>query len=201
MRACLLAATAEALADQSAGRRRLRDINVIEIVNRAGTSRTNFYRHFRDVEHALLELGKEPMRDFVAIVEQHPLGAGAVEHCEVRDWLLAVLELQEHHHALLRSLQLAAEANPGGPLSLQWEDWRSQLRGAVRSWIEDARSASASNDSFPAGDLAEAVAEAGDALRRRWVRKHPQGLSAEHLAEVADLATQVSLRLIIPTSH
>ncbi len=193
MRTGLLEATAGALADVGYG-----GINVIEIVSRAGTSRTNFYKHFRDVEHAVLELGRGPMGRFVALVCRHPPRRAAVDHRAVQAWLREIIELRERHHVILHSLQLAAEAHPESALRTEWERWQSELRRGVRSWIDEARGISGGDDPLPVGDLAEVVAEAGDALRRRWVRRHPDGLSSQGLDTVADLAARISLRLIAP---
>jgi AcrR family transcriptional regulator len=60
----LLEATAEGLRQQS-----LRDVSVVEIARRAGTSPATFYQYFRDVSEATLLLAEQAAAETPALVE------------------------------------------------------------------------------------------------------------------------------------
>jgi AcrR family transcriptional regulator len=60
----LLEATAEGLRQQS-----LRDVSVVEIARRAGTSPATFYQYFRDVTEATLLLAEQAAAETPALVE------------------------------------------------------------------------------------------------------------------------------------
>src|SRR5262252_8897290 len=64
----LLGATDALLAE-----RPVRDVSVVEIARRAGTSPATFYQYFRDVEEAVLELATAAAEEVPAILE--PLAA------------------------------------------------------------------------------------------------------------------------------
>jgi len=101
----LLEAT-EALLDQ----RSVREIRVVEIARKVGTSPATFYQYFRDVEEAILQLVEQAAEDLPAIVElmegpwQGARGldtARAISDAFVRHW--------DTHGAVLRVRNLKAE--------------------------------------------------------------------------------------------
>lgn len=60
----LLAATAELLAEQS-----VRDVSVVEIARKAGTSPATFYQYFKDVTEATLRLAEQAAAEMPALLE------------------------------------------------------------------------------------------------------------------------------------
>lgn len=101
----LLEAT-EALLDQ----RSVREIRVVEIARKVGTSPATFYQYFRDVEEAILHLVEQAAEDLPAIVElmEGPWQGGrgldtarAISDAFVRHW--------DTHGAVLRVRNLKAE--------------------------------------------------------------------------------------------
>jgi AcrR family transcriptional regulator len=60
----LLEATVELLAERS-----VRDVSVVDIARRAGTSPATFYQYFRDVSEATLRLAEQAARELPAVIE------------------------------------------------------------------------------------------------------------------------------------
>ena len=101
----LLDATVELLAQQS-----VRDLSVVEIARRAGTSPATFYQYFKDVSEATLRLAERAAAEMPAVVElidgswrgQRGLDtARAIVDAFVRHW--------DSHRAVLLVRNLAAE--------------------------------------------------------------------------------------------
>ncbi len=104
-RRTLLDSTAQLLAQQS-----LRDVRVVDIARRVGSSPATFYQYFKDVEDAVLELAEEAsleMPAVIALIEdpwQESDGmqrARAVVNAFIRHW--------DTHHAVLRVRNLASD--------------------------------------------------------------------------------------------
>ncbi|MCX5739979.1 MAG: TetR family transcriptional regulator [Proteobacteria bacterium] len=90
--------------------RQARDVSVVEIARRAGTSPATFYQYFADIEEATLELASAAAEEVPAILEPlaadwtGPQGLGAartVVDAFVRHW--------DQHHAVLLFRNVAAE--------------------------------------------------------------------------------------------
>lgn len=101
----LLEATAELLAQRS-----VREISVVEIARKVGSSPATFYQYFKDVPDAALCLAEQAADEMPAVIEtidgswrgRHGLEtARAVVDAFVRHW--------DAHHAVLRLRNLAAE--------------------------------------------------------------------------------------------
>ena len=104
-RAKLLEITRDLLAELP-----VRDVSVVEIARRAGTSPATFYQYFADVEEATLELANEAAEEVPAILESlaadwsGPNGLAAARvlvDAFVRHW--------DAHHAVLLVRNVAAE--------------------------------------------------------------------------------------------
>ncbi len=104
-RSKLLECTQELLTERQA-----RDVSVVEIARRAGTSPATFYQYFADIEEATLELASAAAEEVPAILEPlaadwtGPQGLGAariVVDAFVRHW--------DQHHAVLLFRNVAAE--------------------------------------------------------------------------------------------
>ncbi len=92
------------------GERSVRDISVVEIARKAGTSPATFYQYFKDVAEAALRLAEEAAEEMpgvVAIIDgpwngrQGLATARALVDAFIRHW--------DAHHAVLRLRNLAAE--------------------------------------------------------------------------------------------
>jgi AcrR family transcriptional regulator len=101
----LLECTQELLAERQA-----RDVSVVEIARRAGTSPATFYQYFADVEEATLELASAAAEEVPAILE--PLAAdwsGARGLDAARTVVDAFVRHWDQHHAALLFRNVAAE--------------------------------------------------------------------------------------------
>jgi AcrR family transcriptional regulator len=101
----LLEATQALLAE-----RPVRDVSVVEIARRAGTSPATFYQYFADVEEATLELARAAAEEVPAILG--PLRAdwtGAGGLASARTLVDAFVRHWDQHHAALLFRNVAAE--------------------------------------------------------------------------------------------
>jgi AcrR family transcriptional regulator len=104
-RSRLLAATTELLETHG-----VRDLRVVDIARRVGTSPATFYQYFRDVEDAVLALSIEVGEDLAPIEEllERPWAAdGGL--ATARALVVAFLEYWDAHRAVLRTRNLAAQ--------------------------------------------------------------------------------------------
>lgn len=101
----LLVATEELLATQS-----VRDLSVVEIARRAGTSPATFYQYFKDVEEATLRLAEQAAGEMPAVLElidrswqgeEGLANARSIVDAFVRHW--------DAHRAVLLVRNLAAD--------------------------------------------------------------------------------------------
>jgi AcrR family transcriptional regulator len=101
----LLEATAELLSERS-----VRDVSVVEIARKAGTSPATFYQYFKDVSEATLRLAEQAVEEMPAVLElidgawrgQRGLEtARAIVEAFVRHW--------DSHRAVLLVRNLAAD--------------------------------------------------------------------------------------------
>jgi AcrR family transcriptional regulator len=96
----------EALLDE----RPVREVSVVEIARRAGTSPATFYQYFKDVEEATLELAREAAEEVPAVLG--PLhanwnGAGGLD--AARALVDAFVRHWDDHHAVLLFRNVGAE--------------------------------------------------------------------------------------------
>jgi AcrR family transcriptional regulator len=90
--------------------RRVRDVSVVEIARRAGTSPATFYQYFKDVEEATLELAREAAARVPEALE--PLRRdwrGAPGLDAARGLVEAFLRRWDEHRAVLLFTNVAAE--------------------------------------------------------------------------------------------
>lgn len=101
----LLDATKELLAEQS-----VRDVSVVDIARRAGTSPATFYQYFRDVSEATLRLAEESARELPAVIEMIDSGwEGEVGLANARRIVDAFVRHWDAHRAVLLVRNLAAD--------------------------------------------------------------------------------------------
>ena len=101
----LLDATASLLAERS-----VREISVVEIARKAGTSPATFYQYFKDVPEAALRLAEEAAAEMPALVAliDGPW-AGRQGLATARTLVDAFIRHWDAHRAVLRLRNLAAE--------------------------------------------------------------------------------------------
>jgi AcrR family transcriptional regulator len=101
----LLDATASLLAERS-----VREISVVEIARKAGTSPATFYQYFKDVPEAALRLAEEAAAEMPALVAliDRPW-AGRQGLATARTLVDAFIRHWDAHRAVLRLRNLAAE--------------------------------------------------------------------------------------------
>ncbi len=90
--------------------RGVRDLRVVEIARRVGTSPATFYQYFRDVEDAVLALAVEVGEDLAPIEEllDHPwTGPGGLDAARVL--VGSFMEYWDEHRAVLRIRNLSAQ--------------------------------------------------------------------------------------------
>lgn len=100
----LLDATAELLES-----RRLRDLTVVEVARRVGTSPASFYQYFQNVEEAVLALAGEigeQLAALVPLVEEPWRGAAGFERCT--QLVAGFIDYWDEYRAVLRVRDLAA---------------------------------------------------------------------------------------------
>ncbi len=101
----LLEATAVLVAE-----RPLRDVSVIEIARRVGTSPATFYQYFHDVEEAVLVLAEDAARAMPQLLDRLDAswdGEQGLDHA--RAVVEAFIDHWDRHRAVLRIRDLAAE--------------------------------------------------------------------------------------------
>lgn len=87
-----------------------RDVSVVEIARRAGTSPATFYQYFADIEEAALELATAAAEEVPAILESLPADwKGAQGLDAARNVVDAFVRHWDRHHAVLLFRNVAAE--------------------------------------------------------------------------------------------
>lgn len=101
----LLDATEDLLAERS-----LRDLRVIDVARRVGTSPATFYQYFGDLEEAVLQLAERAGGEMPAIAAEIDAGfAGEVGLVRARRTVDAFIDHWDRHRAVLRVRNLASE--------------------------------------------------------------------------------------------
>ena len=177
-RRTLLDSTAELLAQQS-----LRDVRVVDIARRVGSSPATFYQYFKDVEDAVLQLAEEASLEMPAILEliEDPWvevdgmqRARAIVDAFIRHW--------DKHHAILRVRNLASDEGDGRFAAVRARAM-SPLLDTLAKHIDSAKSAGRLSESLNARAGAAALA----AILERLAAYHREleniGVSLEDLVE------------------
>lgn len=125
-----------------------RDLTVVEISRRAGTSPATFYQYFPDVERAVLVLAAEVVADGARLLRQ--VAASAVAEGDARPLAEAFLDVFDEHRAVLRVIDLGALEDHEAFAALRVE----LLNGVYLALAEAARS----GDGSGPGTSPEAVA-------------------------------------------
>jgi AcrR family transcriptional regulator len=172
----LLECTQELLTERQA-----RDVSVVEIARRAGTSPATFYQYFADVEEATLELASAAAEEVPAILG--PLaadwsGAGGLD--SARTVVEAFVRHWDQHHAALLFRNVAAEQ---GDRRFQ----KVRIRAMHPVLQELAKKIEASQGAASSGLHSVAAAAALAAILERLAAYHQElevlGVSREQLVE------------------
>ncbi len=130
----LLDATADLLETHG-----VRDLRVVDIARRVGTSPATFYQYFRDVEEAVLALAEEVGEDLAPLEEllAHPW-TGPDGLSLARSLVEAFIEYWDGHRAVLRTRNLAAQEGDPRFRAARNESLRP-LREALAAKVEEAQ--------------------------------------------------------------
>lgn len=176
----LLDATEELLATQ-----RLRDLRVIDVARRVGTSPATFYQYFEDLEAAVLELAERAALEMPPIVAEIRGSFGAEQGLpRARRVVEAFIAHWDAHRAVLRVRNLASEEGDGRFLGV-----RRRVHGPViEALAEQVRRAQAAGRVVPEIHP-YAAAAALAAILERLAAYHPElrafGVTREHLVETS----------------
>ena len=146
------------------------DLNIGEIMDRAGIGRTLFYRHFDDLGDLLMRVGREAMDELYDA--QVALAQARVEPTPeaVRAAMEPAVDVYRRHGPLLRALNEAAVVDP---LVLERTD---QLRERFGRLIEDMIRRATELGAVPVSDPAEtalALTLLNEAYLARRLRPRP----------------------------
>lgn len=101
----LLDCTKELLAASS-----YRDVKVIDVTRRAGTSPATFYQYFPDLEHAVLVLGDELVQEARAVAELALVDwTGDDGFARALRFVGAFMDFWEQNQSILRVIELSAQ--------------------------------------------------------------------------------------------
>jgi AcrR family transcriptional regulator len=173
----LLECTQELLAERQA-----RDVSVVEIARRAGTSPATFYQYFADVEEATLELASAAAEEVPAILE--PLaadwsGVGGLD--AARTVVDAFVRHWDQHHAALLFRNVAAEQGDRRFQKVRIRAMHPVLQTLAKK-IEASRGGAAAESMHPV-----AAAAALAAILERLAAYHQElevmGVSRDQLVE------------------
>jgi AcrR family transcriptional regulator len=176
----LLDATEELL-----GTRPLRDLRVIDVARRVGTSPATFYQYFQDLEDAVVHLAERAAGDLppiVAAIQQGFADDGALDRA--RGIVEAYIAHWDAHRAVLRVRNLASEE--GDP---RFRGVRRRVHGPVIEAIaaEIVRNQEAGRVARELHPVAAAAALA--AILERLAAYHAElqtfGITREHLVETS----------------
>ncbi|MEE2703097.1 MAG: TetR family transcriptional regulator [Myxococcota bacterium] len=96
--------------DDLLSKRSLRELRVVDIARKAGTSPATFYQYFRDVEDAVLLLAEQADDEMPALVEQLEAAWSGADRLErARGVVDGFIRHWDSHRAILRVRNLAAE--------------------------------------------------------------------------------------------
>lgn len=160
----LLEATAAMLETTS-----YRDLKVVDIARRAGTSPATFYQYFPDVEAAILLLARDMAEDGVALAElAHGDWSRGSAHGTAERLAQGFLDFWDEHEAVLRVVDLAIVEG-----DRRFREIRNRLLNPVTMALRDEITASnATDDKHPAAEAAVLVSMLAH------VAEHRHGLEA-----------------------
>lgn len=176
----LLDATAELLAEQS-----VRDIAVVDIARRAGTSPATFYQYFKDVSEAILRLAEQAaaeMPEIVALIDgpwagEAGLGtARALSDAFVRHW--------DAHRAVLLVRNLAADEGDRAFVRVRRTALRPVLT-ALAARIEESKRAGRVDGQIQAFAAAAALVAILEKLAAYHREIEPLGVARGDLVETS----------------
>jgi AcrR family transcriptional regulator len=161
----------------------VRDLRVVDIARRVGTSPATFYQYFRDVEDAVLALAAAVGEDLAPIEEllDRPW-TGADGLVAARELVTSFMEYWDAHRAILRTRNLAAQEG-----DRRFRDVRNAalrpLREGLAAKVEEAQSGG-----FVSPELSPiAAASALAAMMERMAAFHadlePYGASRDDVVE------------------
>lgn len=145
-RTALLAALEQLLRD-----RPLTAIDVRDLTEQAGVSRSAFYVYFPSKEAAVEALLWEIYDEMVASADRFFRG-GAPAYDVLEESLEHVAQLWADHRHLLRAMLAAAAVDPRAAAT--WESWRTAWVERIAETIASERRLGAAPDGPPAADLA-----------------------------------------------
>jgi AcrR family transcriptional regulator len=139
-------ATAELVRERSYG-----ELNVREIMGRAGLERTIFYRHFDDLGDLLITVAREAITElYEAQVAMADARVGADPE-SVRESIAATVAIYSRHGPLLRALAEGAAVDP------VLDARQAELRGHFDELVEEMIHRGISNGASPPPDPAESA--------------------------------------------
>ena len=160
----------------------LRELKVIDLVKRVGTSPATFYQYFRDVEEAVLQLAVRASREMPAVVdliEGDWRGEAGLERA--RAIASAFVEHWDRHGAALRFRNTASDEGDLRFLAVRNEAMMPMLTALSRQIVQ-YRGSGLSPDEHPA-----AAAAAMGAILERLASYHTElenvGVTREGLIE------------------
>jgi AcrR family transcriptional regulator len=176
----LLDATEALLATQA-----LRDLRVIDVARRVGTSPATFYQYFDDLEDAVVRLAERAAEEVPAIVEEIRGGFDGPEGLErARRVVAAFIAHWDAHRAVLRVRNLASEEGDARFLEV-----RRRVHGPVIEALADQVRRGQQAGRVAAEIHPYAAAAALAAILERLAAYHAElgafGVTREHLVETS----------------
>ena len=142
----IVEATAELVRERSYG-----ELNVREIMGRAGLERTIFYRHFDDLGDLLITVAREAITElYEAQVAMADARVGADPE-SVRESIAATVAIYSRHGPLLRALAEGAAVDP------VLDARQAELRGRFDELVEGMIHRGISDGASPPPDPAESA--------------------------------------------
>jgi len=165
--------------------RGLRELRVIDISRKVGTSPATFYQYFKDVEEAVLCLAQQASDEMPALaefLEGNWLEPGGLDRA--RSIVDAFIDHWDDHHAVLRVRNLASDEGDGRFRTVRGYSMEPVMRGLARL-VETAQvDGRISNREDP-----NASAAAMGAILERLAAYHAEleriGVTREHLVETS----------------
>ena len=142
----IIDATTELVRESSYG-----DLNVREIMGRAGLERTIFYRHFDDLGDLLLQIVSEAVTELYEAQVALAAARSGPDPEAVRESIAATVTAYARHGPLLRALSEAATADP------LVEARQAELRQRFDGLVEDMIHRGVANGASPPPDPAESA--------------------------------------------
>lgn len=176
----LLDTTAQLLA-----KRRLREIRVVEIARRAGTSPATFYQYFKDVEEAALALAEQASEGIMELAEKIAASwRGQAGLNTARSLVDAYISHWDEHQAVLRLRNLASDEGDVRFRRIRRDSLFPVVRSLAKRIAESQEAGRVSNEMNP-----HAAAAALAAILERLAAFHkelePLGVTRDDLVETS----------------